>query len=124
MNNGTFSGRLGKDPELRSVGDREVCNFSLAVNRRKKDAPTQWWDVSVWGKQAEVAARYLRKGSEVVVAGTVDFREFERRDGSAGFALTLDCREFSFVGAKAEDGGSQPQPAAPIRTPADDDIPF
>jgi single-strand DNA-binding protein len=130
MNNLTVSGRLGRDPELRSTrsGD-SVCSFSLAVNRFKKDDPPIWFDVSVWGKQGENVSRYLSKGSEVVVAGEVDSREYEKRDGSTGFSLTINARQVTFVGGKSDGGGQRE--SAPAQAPAssgggydDDDIPF
>lgn len=132
MNSCTFTGRLGKDPELRSVGDRSVCNFSLAVNRRKRDADALWLDVSVWGKQGETVARFLAKGSEAAVTGRIDVREYERRDGGTGFSLTLDATDVSFIGPKADapsggQGGGSRQ-AAPAASGGgyqdDDDIPF
>lgn len=130
MNSCTFSGRLGRDPELRATRDgHPVCSFSLAVNRYKRDAGAIWFDVSVWGKQGENAAKYLAKGSEVVVAGSVDSREYEKRDGTTGFALTLNAREVSFVGSR-QDGDEQRAERPTTQAPAssqpadDDDIPF
>jgi len=136
MNNLTVSGRLGRDPELRSTASGDpVCSFSLAVNRRKRDADALWFDVSVWGKQGETVARFLSKGSEAVICGEVDVREFDRRDGTPGFALTLNARQVTFVGGKSDGGDgersapaqSQAPPPASDRTgytPDDDDIPF
>lgn len=126
MNNLTVSGRLGRDPELRQTRNGDpVCSFSLAVNRFKKDDGAIWFDVSVWGKQGENVARFLSKGSECVVAGQVDSRQYEKGDGSAGFALTLNAREVTFVGGRSDSAPSQaPAQSAPAQAPADDDIPF
>jgi single-strand DNA-binding protein len=133
MNNLTVSGRLGRDPELRSTqSGQSVCNFSLAVNRFKKDDPPIWFDVSVWGAQGENVNRFLSKGSEAVIAGEVDVRTYQKNDGTTGVSLTINARQVTFVGGRSDnDGGGSngfaPQAAqapAPAQAPADDDIPF
>lgn len=133
MNSCTFTGRLGRDPELRSTRDGQpVCNFSLAVDRRGKnrDDGALWLDVSAWGKTGENVAKFLRKGSEVAVAGNIDTRTYPKSDGTTGFAVTLNAREVSFIGPKADDAprstpaASTPPASAPSTPPADDDIPF
>lgn len=137
MNNCTFAGRLGRDPELRQTPDGQtVAKFPLAVNRRRRDADPLWLDVSVWGRQAELVARYLSKGRECVVSGEVDVRTFQRRDGSQGFAVTLNAKNITFVGSRgnvepavagtvpvatASNGG---QMAVETSVPPDVDIPF
>ena len=92
-------GNLGNDPELREAGGTSVTNLRVAVNRRfnkQVDEGTvqvdqvTWFDVSVWGKQAEACAEYLKKGRQVAVEGELIAdddgapRMFERNDGSMG----------------------------------------
>ena len=106
-NSWTFSGNLGSDPESRQVGERQVCNFSVAVNGRRDD-PATWVRVAVWGKQAESCQRFLAKGRQVIVTGAARLREYEGRNGK-GVSLEVDAREVTFIGGRddAQGGGGQ-----------------
>ena len=110
-------GNLGGDPEMRYMPDgTAVTNFSVATNRRWNDRQTgqptdetTWFRVSVWGKRAEVANQYLRKGSRVLVEGrlrpdpaTGGPRTFTRQDGTVGSSYELNADNFSFVGGREE----------------------
>ena len=94
----TFSGNLGSDPETRQVGDRMVCNFSVAVNGRRDD-PTTWVRVAVWGAQADACARFLAKGRQVIVTGAARLREYEGKNGK-GVSLEVDARDVTFIGGR------------------------
>ncbi len=95
----TVSGRLGRDPESRTVGNgNTVCSFSVATNYGYGDRQTTTWvRVSVWGKQGENAQRFLAKGREVVAFGELHTRE---HDGKT--YVELDCRGFDLVGGKGD----------------------
>lgn len=84
MNNDSrqlFMGRLGKNPDLRyTKNQKPVCYLSVAVND-EKEQKTIWNKVVVWGKQAELASMYLKKGSEVFVHGHVERKEFTTSEG-------------------------------------------
>jgi single-strand DNA-binding protein len=126
MNTCTFAGRLGRDPETRQVGDRNVTNFSIAVDRFKKDDGPLWVDVSAWGKLGETAARFLHKGREVVVSGRVDLRTYAKNDGSQGASLSLDARDLTLIGSR-DQGAPEPVSQAdfaPAGVPSTDSIPF
>jgi single-strand DNA-binding protein len=133
LNSFDFTGRLGKDPELRSLdGDKEVCNFTVAVDRFG-EKPALWVDVAVWGAGAGPCAKYLSKGSEVAVHGQIDeVRTYRTKAGEPGATLKVSSREVTFIGGKQDD---QPRSDVPVTTddfepvgagrpPADDDIPF
>ena len=76
-----FMGRLGKNPELRyTKNQKPVCYLSVAVND-EKEQKTTWNKVVVWGKQAELASMYLKKGSEVFVQGQKQLKEFTTSEG-------------------------------------------
>lgn len=78
MQNITISGNVGRDPELRSVGDGQVCSFSVAVKQGWGDKErTNWYRCSVWGKRAESVHRYLRKGAKVFVTGGFEIGEYD-----------------------------------------------
>lgn len=77
-----FLGRLGREPELRYTKDQKpVCQLSVAVNKGNQDRAI-WHKVVVWGKQAELAKQYLRKGSAVFVQGRKEVKSFRTKEGS------------------------------------------
>lgn len=83
----TLAGNLVSDPEVRSAGDKPVCNFSVAVNTTYKSGnewkeKVSYFDVVVWGSQGEACARNLRKGSSVTINGRLDQRSWETQEGS------------------------------------------
>lgn len=141
LNNVCVSGNLTRDPELRQLpSGTSVCQLRLAVNDRFKDKDGTWqdrafyFDVTVWAGQGENAAKYLSKGSGVIIQGTLRWREWETDDGTKRQAVDINAREVIFMpkgggssdgggggGGGSSSGGSQPR-SAPIGD--DDDIPF
>lgn len=135
-------GRIGRDAELRHTPSGDpVCNIPVAVDygRKGQDGkrPTQWYELSLWGKQAEGLAPYLLKGKQVFfTASDLNIQTFQKNDGTQGVKLACRVQEIKF----ASDGGQQePRPQAapqaarqpaprPAQAPApdsfDDDIPF
>lgn len=86
-----ISGRIGRDAEVRHVGDSNVCNFSVAENVGFGDKKfTQWWSCALWGTRGEKLAQWLSKGSAVTVCGEVSTREYTAKDGTPKFEL--QCR--------------------------------
>lgn len=74
-------GRSGKDPEMRYFeSGRVVTTFTLAVNRPVKDGQTDWFDIEIWGKQAEIAGEYVKKGSLIGIEGKVRWDSWNRKD--------------------------------------------
>jgi single-strand DNA-binding protein len=139
INRVVLVGNLTKDPELRTTGGgTSVCKLRIAVNTRRKDESGQWvdkpnyFDVTVWGNQAESCAQYLSKGRPVGVDGRLEWREWEASDGSGKRqAVEVVAESVQFLGSRGE-GGGEPQfvPAgaaaesADFPSSADDDIPF
>jgi len=71
VNSVTLVGRAGRDPEVRYFESGSVvANLTLAVNRRSRDDEPDWFNLEIWGKQAQVAADYVRKGSMLGVIGS------------------------------------------------------
>ena len=84
----TVIGNLTREPELRfTTGGTATCGFGIAVNRRYQqngewvDAPTNFFNVTVWGQYGENVAASLNKGDRVVVKGRLDFRKYQNKDG-------------------------------------------
>jgi single-strand DNA-binding protein len=93
MLNITAHGNIGRDPEIKDVGSSQVCNFSLAARTGKDE--TTWINCTVWGKRADAAMQYLRKGSAITVAGRGKLRTYQKKDGSEGQTLEMDVNEFT-----------------------------
>ena len=70
----TASGRLGRDSEVKRIGDGTVCNFAVAAESGR-DKDTTWFDCELWGRRGEVLAQYLLKGAQVTVVGEYSTRE-------------------------------------------------
>jgi len=71
VNSVTLVGRAGRDPEVRYFESGSVvANLTLAVNRRGRDEEPDWFNLEIWGKQAQVAADYVRKGSQLGIIGS------------------------------------------------------
>jgi single-strand DNA-binding protein len=139
INRVVLVGNLTKDPELRSTSGSSLCKLRIAVNTRRKDETGQWtdkpnyFDVTVWGNQAESCAQYLSKGRPVGIDGRLDWREWEATDGSGKRqAVQIIAESVQFLGSRGDgDGGNQFVPAgaaqqesADFPAAADDDIPF
>lgn len=128
MNNCSFVGNAGRDPEVRYFEDgKVVANFSIAVKRRKRDAEPLWLKLEIWGKQAQVAADYVRKGSLVGVAGELDIDEWtDRNTGEPRKAPKLRVNDLRLLGSKSDNQ----QSSAPTNSgwgggsPSDEEAPF
>ena len=133
INRVVLTGNLTKDPELRHTpSGTSVCTLRVAVNSRTKDAQGNWgdkpnyFDVTVWGNQAESCSQFLSKGRPIGVDGRLDWREWEAQDGSKRQAVEIIADNVQFLGGRTDgEGGGQfvPQGAAQGATQASDDFP-
>lgn len=135
INNVTLSGRLTRDPELKTVGDNPLVKFGLAVDEFSKgEKRANFFDVVAWGTTAESVARYCTKGREVAIQGSLRWRQWEGPDGSKRSAVEIVAQRVQFFGGQkeADSAGSfsailetKPQAQPPVQsTMADEDIPF
>jgi single-strand DNA-binding protein len=127
MNKVTLIGNVGKDPELRTIGDNQVVSFSLATTRRFKDKDgnkvTDWHSVQAWGKTAELIAQYVHKGDRLAVEGEIQYREYEK-DGVKRQAVNINCNEVEFLSGRKDDAPAI-HPASNItETRQEPDLPF
>jgi single-strand DNA-binding protein len=104
-------GRLTGDPQLRSTqGGQPISTFSVATNRTwinkagQKQDEAQFHNVVVWGKQAEIVSRFLKKGSTVMVEGRIQTRAYVDKTGQNRTATEIVCERFQF-GPRAGMGG-------------------
>jgi len=145
-------GNLGRDPEVRNFeGGSSVASFSVATSEsyvdkktNEKKTNTEWHNVALWGGLAGVAEKYLKKGSQVYIEGSLRTRKWQDKDGNDRYTTEIVGRTMKMLGAK--DGGNSnytpPQSAADapvtVATPnknqsvneeqpaggGDDDLPF
>jgi len=129
-------GNLGRDPEVRfTQGGIPVANFTMATTDRwsdpsgEKKEKTEWHRIVVWGKQAEFAGEYLRKGRQVFVEGTLQTREWTDREGNKRYTTEVRAWNVQALGRLDDRGPSAgAAPAEEAVEPsvgfAEDDIPF
>jgi single-strand DNA-binding protein len=149
-------GRLGRDPETRFTGGGQaVANFSVATDETFKDRNgerqkrTEWHKIVVWGKQAEIAQQYLKKGSLIYIEGRIQSREWQDKEGQKRTSFEIVASNFRMLGGRSEgaaagagagagashggrhsgdpdlEGGPTPDEAAgPGPEISDEDIPF
>ena len=126
MNKVFLIGNLTRDPEMRSTQSGvPVCNFSIAVNRRFRNAQTgqqetDFLNIVAWRQLAELCGRYLTKGSKVSVMGSIQTRTYEAQDGSKRSAFDIVADEVEFLPSGNRNGGapSGDYHAAPAAAPA------
>ena len=138
VNKAILIGNLGRDPELRfTPTGAAVCTFSIATTEKWRDKQTNemkestnWHNIVLWGKQAELAKQYLTKGSPVYIEGRIQTRSWED-NGVKKYMTEVVGQRLQFLGRRsgetAAEGDAPPPPeadAAPPLTEEDDDLPF
>jgi len=106
VNRVSILGHLGADPELRNTkGGTAVCNLRVATSEKWKDRDgnmqekTEWHRIVVWGKQAESCGKYLSRGRQVFVEGSLETREWNDRDGNKRQTTEIKARNVVFLGS-------------------------
>lgn len=116
-------GRLGRDPELRTVKNQEVCNASVAVRTSKKNAnggyESEWYTLTAWGGRAQTLAKYCQKGTQLTFSGSLTHRSYKTKSGEdrVNYEIALDDFQIISSPAKAHD-------EAPAAAEDDDELPF
>jgi single-strand DNA-binding protein len=108
VNSITLVGRAGRDPEVRYFESGSmVANLTLAVNRRSRDDEPDWFNLEIWGKQAQVAADYVRKGSLLGIIGSFKLdRWTDRTSGEERTKPVIRVDRLELLGSKRDgDGG-------------------
>ena len=99
-------GRLVKDAELKYVGESAVCRFSIAVNRSRRDQSGNWveeayyFDLTWWGKGAEGASRYLVKGKQVAIDGSLRMDKWTDQNGNQRSKVEIFCENLELLGGR------------------------
>ena len=127
-------GTLGQDPEVRyTPGGSAVCELSLAVERtwfdknaNQKRSETTWIPVTLWGRTAEVAGEYLKKGRSVLIEGRLSLDQWDDKEsGQKRSKLKVVGENMTMLGGKGESGGSPQSTAGEENQDVyQDDVPF
>lgn len=134
MNRIQIIGRLTANPELKSTKSGvQVCTFNVAVGRRFDKEETDFFPVTVWRDAAVHCNKYLTKGSQVAISGSLQIRRYDDKDGKKCTAVDLQADEVEFLSFKndAEDNKSVQKQSNLKQTTMedleeidDDDMPF
>jgi single-strand DNA-binding protein len=113
-------GNLGRDPELRyTQAGRPVATFSLATTERwtskdgEKQQRTEWHNIVLWGRHAEVANQYLKKGSSCLIEGRITNRSWEDKDNVKHYRTEIEGLNLQLMPGRGDGGGggrSEPPP--------------
>lgn len=132
-------GNLGRDPEMRSTqSGQPIATFTLATNRKwrdkngQKQEQTEWHQVVVWGRQAEIAGQYLTKGKQIYLEGRLQTRSWDdQKSGEKRYRTEVICENFQMLGGRGDSdmdrsssGGPPPFDDSSFGPDDDDDIPF
>jgi len=146
LNKVMLIGNLGKDPEVRyTASGTAVASFSLATSEKFKnksgewEEKTEWHNVTLWARLAEIAGEYLSKGKTVYIEGRLQTRKWQDRDGKDRYTTEIVGEKMQMLSGKGEgggggrqgggrpssdeQGGGGPSYEEPVFNP-DDDIPF
>lgn len=129
LNHIVIMGRLGKDPELRRTQSGvAVATFNVAVDRDFKDKATgqratDWITCVAWRSTAEFVEKYFAKGSQVLVEGRLQMRDWTDKDGNKRISAEVQAENVYFAGAKTE-GGQRELPEFEVMDDDDPDLPF
>lgn len=141
LNRCDFIGRLGSDPTVRHLpsGD-QVVGFSIAVGESWKDKNgekqerTEWVNVTVFGKLAEICGEYLKKGSQVYISGKLRTEKYQDKNGEDRYATKIIADRMQMLGGKRDsEQAGENSAGTPKQKPANndgsfddmtDDIPF
>jgi len=114
LNRCEFIGRLGKDVELRYAASGDaIANFSIAVGWKTKDKEgAEWVRVTAFGKLAGICGEYLRKGSQVYIAGRMTTRKWQNKDGVDQYTTEVVADQMQMLGGRSEQSEPAKKPDA------------
>ena len=124
-------GRLGKDPEFKVIpSGKAVANFSVATTDRwtdqggQKQEKTEWHNIVAWGRTAEIANQYLKKGNPVYIEGSLQTRTWDDGDGKKRYMTEIVANSLQMLGNKGDSGRPASQAQATQPSNIEDDLPF
>ena len=129
MNNVSLVGRLTRDPEIKATNSgSSYARFSIAVDRRGKDAGTDFINIVAFGKTSEFIERYFRKGQRIGINGRIQTGSYEGKDGKKVYTFDVIAENVEFVESKSASASATPANADGfVNVPddvMDDGLPF
>ena len=116
-------GRLARDPECRYIDDRKVANFTLAVDRGRKNAngerEADFLDCAAWGRTADFVQEWFTKGMMAIVVGRLQTRRWEDRNGNKRVSVSVQVDEITFGETKKARAGARGDDLVPELPPVD-----
>jgi len=110
MNHVILYGNCGKDPEVKRLeSGKIVAKFSLATNKTYSNASgekiteTAWHNIVLWGKLAELAEKYVKKGNSIIIEGEINYRSYENKEGQTVYITEINGSALHFAGGKKEE---------------------
>lgn len=131
VNKAILVGNVGKDITTREVGDAKVATFTLATSKKYKDnEKTTWHNIVMWRGLAEIAEKYVKKGSKIYIEGEIENREYEDKDGNKRYVSEivannmqmLDSRDKNYIDTSEKSGVNSPK-KSDSQTPSEKDFP-
>jgi len=133
-------GHVGKPVEVRTVGDSKVASFTLATTEKYRDRNgevkenTEWHNIVIWGKLADVAEKYVQKGTQLYIEGKLKTEKYTANDGTDRYTTKVYALSMQLLGGKPDGQQNQaPQQRPQYQTtplvdgvvePDDLDLPF
>ncbi len=127
INSVTLVGRAGRDPEVRYFeSGTVVANLTMAVNRRNRNDEPDWFNLEIWGKQAQVAADYVKKGSLIGITGSFKLDSWkDRNTGEDRSKPVVRVDRLELLGSRKESNNNNFQNNNSFpQNPSDEEIPF
>lgn len=132
LNKVELIGRVGRDPETRHLPNGDaVTNFTLATSKKWKDKQTgepveesEWHRISMFGKLAEIASKYVKKGSLIQVEGEIKTRKYTDKDGIEKTSTEIRGKEMLLLSAKNDGQATSQKPASQAANDFEQDVPF
>ena len=128
MNKIILIGHLGRDPELKQVGDTHVCTVSMATSEKFKNKEgkvvenTDWHALVFWGRAAENIAKYCTKGSQLAIEGKMKTRSYEDKAGVTKYVTEVLVTSFEFLGGGNKAAATN-KPPTPTEAPENYPVP-
>jgi single-strand DNA-binding protein len=119
-------GNIGKDPEVRETKAGNIVNMVMATSEKytdksgQKQENTEWHNLVVFGKLADVVSKYVKKGDKLYVEGSITTRKWEDKEGNTRYTTEVKVRDLTMLGGAEK----KPQPALATVDEGEDDLPF
>lgn len=135
MNKVYLIGNLTRDPEMSTTTSGiSVCRMSIAVGRRFPNAEggrdADFFNITAWRGTADNCGKFLKKGNKIAVSGSIQTRNYEKADGTKGFAIDIVADEVEFLSSRNEGGAEggatigSSSPVSDLQPIDDDNLPF